>query len=155
MATSKKTTKEEVVLQTTEEPKKTTTAKKATGTKKAAAAKNTLQAAISVQFGGKSYTDEELVKIAKDVWQYDLKKEEKDLKSIDLYVKPEESTVYYVFNKNDSVTTEEFSFSWLGNKYTYDCIFSDEPYKFNLKSFDILEIDYNRLNIIIKENIIK
>lgn len=61
----------------------------------------------------------------------------------------------YVFNKNDSVTTEEFSFSWLGNKYTYDCIFSDEPYKFNLKSFDILEIDYNRLNIIIKENIIK
>ncbi len=61
----------------------------------------------------------------------------------------------YVFNTNDSVVTEEFSFSWFGNKYTYDCIFSDDYYNFNLKSFDVLEIDYKRLNIIIKENIIK
>jgi hypothetical protein len=60
----------------------------------------------------------------------------------------------YVFNNNDSVATEEFSFSWFGHKYTYNCIFSDDYYKFELKSFDILEIDYNRLNKIIKENII-
>ncbi len=66
--------------------------------KKPSVKKTTLKATISVQFAGKSYTNEELVKIAKDVWQYDLKKEEKDLKSVDLYVKPEESTVYYVFN---------------------------------------------------------
>ena len=73
--------------------------------KKPAAKKAALTATISVQFAGKSYTNEDLVKIAKDVWQYDLKKEEKDLKSVDLYVKPEESTVYYVFNG-----TEEGSF---------------------------------------------
>lgn len=30
--------------------------------------------------------------------KYDLKKEERDLKEIKLYVKPEESLVYYVFN---------------------------------------------------------
>lgn len=66
--------------------------------KKPATRKATLKTTISVQFAGKSYTNEDLVKIAKDVWQYDLKKEEKDLKSVDLYVKPEESTVYYVFN---------------------------------------------------------
>lgn len=73
--------------------------------KKPAAKKAAITATISVQFAGKSYTNEDLVKIAKDVWQYDLKKEEKDLKSVDLYVKPEESTVYYVFNG-----TEEGSF---------------------------------------------
>ena len=65
---------------------------------KAPAKKAELTATISVQVAGKSYTNEELVKIAKDVWQYDLKKEEKDLQNVELYVKPEESTVYYVFN---------------------------------------------------------
>ena len=70
--------------------------------RKPAAKKVELTANISVQFAGKSYTNEELVKIAKDVWQYDLKKEEKDLQSVELYVKPEESTVYYVFNGNES-----------------------------------------------------
>lgn len=66
--------------------------------KKPATRKATLKTTISVQFAGKSYTNEDLLKIAKDVWQYDLQREEKDLKSVDLYVKPEESTVYYVFN---------------------------------------------------------
>lgn len=57
-----------------------------------------VEAEISVQFAGKSYSREDLIKIAKDVWKYDLKKEERDLKEIKLYVKPEESLVYYVFN---------------------------------------------------------
>ena len=57
-----------------------------------------VEAEISVQFAGKSYGREDLIKIAKDVWKYDLKKEERDLKEIKLYVKPEESLVYYVFN---------------------------------------------------------
>ena len=64
----------------------------------AATKKAALTATISVQFAGKSYTNEDLVKIAKDVWQYDLKRDEKDLQNVELYVKPEESTVYYVFN---------------------------------------------------------
>ena len=53
---------------------------------------------VTVQFSGKSYSTEELVKIAKDVWKYDLGKDEADFKSVELYVKPEESSVYYVVN---------------------------------------------------------
>lgn len=68
-----------------------TTAKKTT--KKAE-----LQSTISVQFAGKSYSQEDLVKIAKDVWKYDLKQKARSLTSIELYVKPEESLVYYVMN---------------------------------------------------------
>ena len=78
-------------------PKKETAKK--TPTKKPAAKKAELKSEISVQFGGKSYSQEELVKIAKDVWKYDLKKKAADLTSVELYVKPEENMVYYVMNK--------------------------------------------------------
>lgn len=67
--------------------------------KKETAKKAELKSEISVQFGGKSYSQEELLKIAKDVWKYDLKQKAADLTSVELYVKPEESMVYYVMNK--------------------------------------------------------
>jgi len=66
---------------------------------KAEAKKPELKSEISVQFGGKSYSQEELLKIAKDVWKYDLKQKAADLTSVELYVKPEENMVYYVMNK--------------------------------------------------------
>ena len=75
------------------------TAKKETAKKAPAAKKAELKSEISVQFGGKSYSQEDLLKIAKDVWKYDLKQKAADLTSIELYVKPEESMVYYVMNK--------------------------------------------------------
>lgn len=84
-ATKKTTVKEEVKA---EEP-----AKKATTTKKAA-----LKATVTLQFAEKSYTEESLVTIAKDVWKFDLKQKATDLKSVELYVKPEEGLCYYVFN---------------------------------------------------------
>lgn len=65
---------------------------------KAPAKKAAVKENISVQFAGKSYTTEDLVKIAKDVWKYDLKQKATDFKSVELYVKPEESMVYYVIN---------------------------------------------------------
>ena len=74
------------------------TAKKAPA-KKPAAKKAELKSEISVQFGGKSYSQEDLLKIAKDVWKYDLKQKAADLTSVELYVKPEENMVYYVMNK--------------------------------------------------------
>ena len=77
------------------EPVKKETAKKAEPAKKTAE----LKSEISVQFGGKSYSQEDLLKIAKDVWKYDLKQEADDLTSVELYVKPEENMVYYVMNK--------------------------------------------------------
>lgn len=81
----------------TKAPAKKAPAKKAAATTKAAAKET-----ITVQFGDKSYTTEDLVKIAKDVWKYDLKQKAGDFKSVALYVKTEESLVYYVIN--DEVT---------------------------------------------------
>ena len=57
-----------------------------------------LKSAVYVQFAGKSYAQEDLIKIAKDVWKYDLNQKEADFKTVDLYVKPEEHKAYYVIN---------------------------------------------------------
>ncbi len=66
---------------------------------KEAVVKKEIKSEITVQFGGKSFSQEELSQIAKDVWKYDLKQNEADLTSIELYVKPEEHIAYYVMNK--------------------------------------------------------
>ena len=58
------------------------------------------KAALHVQFAGKSYAEEDLMKMAKDVWKNDLKQKVGDLVSVELYVKPEENMVYYVMNKD-------------------------------------------------------
>ena len=65
---------------------------------KAATKKAEVKADVQIQFSGKAYTTDELVKIAKDVWKYDLGKKEADFKTVELYVKPEESLTYYVIN---------------------------------------------------------
>ena len=77
------------------------TAKKAPA-KKAAAKASKATAEIKLQFADKEYTQEDLVKIANDVWVYDYDKKASELKKIQLFVKPEESKVYYVFN--DDIT---------------------------------------------------
>ncbi len=79
------------------EPAKKAPAKKAPA-KKAAAKKAEMKSAMHIQFGGKSYAQEDLMKIAKDVWKYDLKQKAGDLTNVELYVKPEENKVYYVMN---------------------------------------------------------
>ena len=74
--------------------------KKAAPAKKTAPAKKAeVKAEVHVQFADKSYSQEDLVKIAKDVWKYDLKQKAGNLVSVELYVKPEESKAYYVMNK--------------------------------------------------------
>ncbi|MBO4749383.1 MAG: hypothetical protein J5546_03625 [Lachnospiraceae bacterium] len=67
--------------------------------KKAAAKKADVKANVYVQFAGKSFSQDELVKIAKDVWQYDMNMKADDFKSVEIYVKPEENTAYFVVNK--------------------------------------------------------
>ena len=86
-------------------PAKKATAKKAevkaeekAPVKKTATKKAALKANVTLQFAEKSYTEESLVAIAKDVWTYDLNEKETDLKTVELYVKPEEGLCYYVFN---------------------------------------------------------
>ena len=79
-------------------PAKKETVKKETAKKETSVAKAEAKESVHIQFSGKSYATEELVKIAKDVWRFDLNQEEKDFKSVELYVKPEENIVYYVIN---------------------------------------------------------
>ncbi|MBO5056759.1 MAG: hypothetical protein J6C64_10470 [Lachnospiraceae bacterium] len=82
-------------------PAKAAAAEKKAPVKKATAAKKeTVKEAVHFQFSGKSYTSEDLLKICKDVWKYDLNGKEEDFKSVELYVKPEENTTYYVINGN-------------------------------------------------------
>ena len=64
--------------------------------------KTELKVSMNVQFGGKSYTTDDLVKIAKDVWKYDLKQKATDFKSVELYVKPEDGMAYYVINGKEA-----------------------------------------------------
>lgn len=78
--------------------RKPAAAKKETAAKTTTTQKAAVKETVHVQFSGKTYTTEDLVRIAKDVWKYDLKKKVSDFKAVELYVKPEESVVYYVIN---------------------------------------------------------
>ncbi len=59
---------------------------------------NSVQSELFVQFAGKSYAPDDLFKMAREVWQYDLKKDPADIRKIELYMKPAESRTYYVIN---------------------------------------------------------
>ena len=82
-----------------EEPKTEEPKAEAPKAKKAPArAKKNVESVLHVQYGGRSYSQEDLMNIARDVWKYDLKRKEGELESVELYVKPEENKVYYVMN---------------------------------------------------------
>ena len=53
---------------------------------------------VTVEFAGKAYSTEQLAKIAKDVWVYDLGRKATEFKTVEIYVKPEESRAYFVVN---------------------------------------------------------
>ncbi|NCB93508.1 MAG: DNA-binding protein [Clostridia bacterium] len=53
---------------------------------------------IYLQYAGKEILDKDLVEKAKAVWTKDLGNKIKDLNDLKIYVKPEESAAYYVFN---------------------------------------------------------
>ena len=79
-------------------PAKKAAAKKATVKEEVKVEETALKANVTLQFADKSYTEESLLTIVKDVWTYDLNQEAADLKTVELYVKPEEGLCYYVFN---------------------------------------------------------
>lgn len=95
-AAKKETVKKETVKK---EAVKKETAKKEAPAKKAAK-KAELKSSIEIQTAEKNYSNDDLVKIAKDVWEYDLQQKASDLTSVELYVKLEEKRVYYVMNKD-------------------------------------------------------
>ena len=81
----------EAVKETAKAPAKRTTTRKT-------AVKET----VYLQYLGKEINKEDLVKQVKDIWTKELKNKAGDLKSVTLYLKPEENMAYYVIN--DDVT---------------------------------------------------
>ena len=81
----------EAVKETAKAPAKRTTTRKS-------AVKET----VYLQYLGKEINKDDLVKQVKDIWTKELKNKAGDLKSVTLYLKPEENMAYYVIN--DDVT---------------------------------------------------
>ena len=82
----------------TVEPEKKTATRKTTVRKAAATKKSAVKETIYLQYLGKEINKDDVVKSVKEVWTKQLKNKAGDLKSIDLYLKPEENAVYYVIN---------------------------------------------------------
>ncbi|MCR4901964.1 MAG: DUF6465 family protein [Butyrivibrio sp.] len=62
----------------------------------------TIKTNIVLQYGSEQATREELIQKAKDTYLSATGKKASDIKSLDLYVKPEENKVYYVVNNNET-----------------------------------------------------
>lgn len=77
--------------------KKTTDTAKKAAAKKPAAKKAAPKTTVELQFAGKNVSYDDLVKNAKDAF-VNAGHKESEIKTIALYVKPEESMVYYVIN---------------------------------------------------------
>ena len=75
-------------------PKKAAAPKKEAAPKKAAA--KTESNKVVIQFAGKEWAAKDLLQSAQDVWTYDMGKKVEDFKNVELYVKPEDNTVYFV-----------------------------------------------------------
>ena len=78
------------------EPAKTA-AQKATA-KKAPAKKQEIKETVYLQFLGKELNKEDIIKKVKENWTKVLKNKVGDIKSITLYLKPEENAAYFVIN---------------------------------------------------------
>ena len=56
---------------------------------------------LFIEFAGKKTDDKALLQSVKDIWTSGGNKV-KDLKTVDIYLKPEENKVYYVFNGTEN-----------------------------------------------------
>ena len=75
----------------TADPKKKTTAKKTAAVK----------TALYVQYAGKEYTEKDLVSEVKKAYT-ELGNKASDIKTVEIYLKPEENVAYYVINGEGS-----------------------------------------------------
>ena len=60
-----------------------------------------MKSTFYVEYYGKQIDEAALIKEAKSIWTKSGKKAA-DLKSLKLYIKPEENTAYYVFNDDET-----------------------------------------------------
>lgn len=68
---------------------------------KKAAAKKEIKVSAYVEFGGKQVEEKSMIADVKKAWTKSGKKVG-DIKSMDLYIKPEENAVYYVINGTET-----------------------------------------------------
>ena len=63
-----------------------------------------MKSTYNVEFAGNQIESKEVIARAKKVWVAagNKNRKVKDLKTMDLYLKPEENAVYYVFNEVES-----------------------------------------------------
>ena len=111
-APKKATTAKKTAAKKAAEPKEAAAVKKAAAPKKAAEPKKAparrtaakkaaeVETSVYVQYAGREVTVKELVAEAKSAYIAEGHKEE-DIKTIDVYVKPEENAAYYVVNGSD------------------------------------------------------
>ena len=88
--------------------KTTKTTVKKTTSKKTPEQKTSAKEEIHIQFMGKDVSNEELINRAKEIWSLETGKKVSTIKSLQLYVKTEESMVYFVVN-DDPAHTGSFS----------------------------------------------
>ena len=75
--------------------------KKAEEVKKATAPKKTaVKETVYLQYLGKEINKDDLMKAVKEIWTKEMKNKVSDLKSVTLYIKPEENMAYYVINND-------------------------------------------------------
>lgn len=86
-------------VKTTAKAEKTKAAEKKAPVKKAPAKKTAVKESVVLQFAGKEISAEALMKTVKEIWTKELKNKVGDMKSVSLYVKPEEMAAYYVVNE--------------------------------------------------------
>lgn len=110
MATKKTTAKDKVedkIQDTIEDVKESTkeVAKEAVKKAKKAVAKKEIKTTLFVEYYGKQVEDKTMIAAAKKAWTNTGHKVA-DIKTIELYVKPEEAAVYYVINKTETGKVE-------------------------------------------------
>ena len=97
---AEKTTK--AVAEKAEEVKEAVKETAKDSAKRTTTRKTAVKEMVYLQYLGKEINKDDLVKQVKDIWTKELKNKAGDLKSITLYLKPEENMAYYVIN--DDVT---------------------------------------------------
>ena len=65
---------------------------------KAPAKKTDVKEEVFLQYQGKEINKDELLKAVKEIWTKQLKNKVGDMKTVSLYLKPEENMAYYVIN---------------------------------------------------------
>lgn len=98
MAAAKKETTKKAPAAKKGTAKKTAAAKKEPVAKRPYTTRRPSKVEVTLELAGNSHTQDSLVQSAKDVWVYDLNRDLKDFKTLELYIKPEDKAVYYVVN---------------------------------------------------------